>query len=152
MKIIFIIILILVLVFVWKITDWAFLTKEVALYPVKCGEKLVNNLCSKPEEPLDVIIFKIFRVEKEISRWEKDSNTSTAVYKNCMITSYFNWSCEKLEQKSIDAKRGFGLRGGKYWEDPPDEYIYYVSKKEWLKLRCGIDCSLPEYLLFVLLN
>jgi len=153
-KIILIIILIPILILFLKIFDWAFLTKDITVYPVKCEKKLVENFCSEPDGPLDIIIFRISRTEKEISRWEKASSTYTAVslYKNCMITSYFNWSCEKFKEKSVDSKESFGLNEGKYWEDPPGKYIYYVSKQEWLKLRCGSNCSLSEYLLFVLLN
>ena len=150
-KIILILILAPILILILKISDWALLTKDIAIYPVECEEKLVENSCSEPGNPLDIIIFRISRAEKTISRWEKDSSTPTAIYKNCTTKSYFNWSCVEPDEKS-DNPKGFGLDKGKYWKNPPDKYIYYVSKQEWLKLRCGSDCSPLEYLLFILLN
>jgi hypothetical protein len=145
-KIILIIILILISVLIFKTFDWNFLTKDLTVYPIECEKRITENYCAETSKPLDVMIFRISRVEEEISLWKKDSDTPVAKYKGCMIRSYYNWRCE-----GSDDSKTFGFDKGKYWEDPPNEYIYYVSKQEWLKLKCG-DCSFPELLLFILLK
>lgn len=145
-KIILIIILIFILILLFKTLDWSFLTKDLIVYPAECERKITEDYCTESGKPLDIMIFRISRTEEEISLWEKDSDTPIAEYKGCTMRSYYNWYC-----KEPDDSKTFGFDKGKYWEDPPNEYVYYVSKQEWLKLKCG-DCSFPELLLFILLK
>jgi len=144
-KIILILILGIISVFAIKYFDWAFLTKDFVIYPVECEKKLAEGSCNVTSTPLDMMIFRISRADKDISLWEENAVTPTASYKGCMIRSYYNWSCRDPE----DEERTFGFTRGSYWQDPPDEHTYYVTKKEWLKLKCG-DCSLPELIIFIL--
>lgn len=152
------IILGLFLILIFKLFDWGFLKGEITEYPVQCEHVVSLNQCKSPQFTLNKTTYKILSNRQEVIYWSEVTKTPDKL-SNCAVINRKNWSCE---YKDKSAKLGF--TDGKYWSitNPEmatpvgldyDSKIYYVSRFQWLNLKChGSDepyiLCLPIVILF----
>ena len=60
-------------------------------------------------------------------------------YKDCAVFSVADWKCQYQDQSGY-----FGFRDGKYWKDPLESDLKYVSKLEYYLINCEWNFSDPS--------
>jgi hypothetical protein len=111
------------------------LKSELTVYRVLCRGKLVFDKCDTPHV-LGKITFKVDPRKQEVIKSIPGSSTKKLT--QCIIEDRKNWSCKDEEEKTE-----FGFRNGNFWKKSSGPLsfenimnVYYVSKIQYLKIRC----------------
>lgn len=129
------------LLLVIKAFDWGFLKGEITEYPVQCTHKLNYGGCNEPQFTLNKTTYKVLPDRQEVLYWNEASGTVEKLSK-CAVKNRKNWSCSYNDDSAT-----FGFTDGRYWSYTNqsmasdvgiefDAKTYYVSKWDWLKLKC----------------